>query len=308
MDKFIIIDASAVLHRAWHAIPPLKNSQGKTINAVYGFTSLLLRILYKDKPDYLAVAFDTKAPTFRHKKYKEYKANRVPQPPEFYKQIPLAKSILESFDLKSFSQNGLEADDLIGALNNTKKEINNLSARIITGDLDLLQLVDDKTEVYFLQQGLNQNRIYNSSEVIERFGVSPEQIIDLKALVGDPSDNISGLMNVGPQTASKLIQELGNIENIYQYLEKPLSSQPKNLIKESLAQNLIKNKKKVILNKTLVTIVDKAPGINVSILQNCRVSEIDIKKVLKTFEKIGFKNLSKRLRILIAEKKQTKLF
>ena len=308
MDKFIIIDASAVLYRAWHAIPPLKNSQGKTINAVYGFTSLLLRILYKDKPDYLAVAFDTKAPTFRHKKYKEYKANRVPQPPEFYKQIPLAKSILESFDLKSFSQNGLEADDLIGALNNTKKEINNLSARIITGDLDLLQLVDDKTEVYFLQQGLNQNRIYNSSEVIERFGVSPEQIIDLKALVGDPSDNISGLMNVGPQTASKLIQELGNIENIYQYLEKPLSSQPKNLIKESLAQNLIKNKKKVILNKTLVTIVDKAPGINVSILQNCRVSEIDIKKVLKTFEKIGFKNLSKRLRILIAEKKQTKLF
>ena len=308
MDKFIIIDASAVLHRAWHALPQLKNSNGQTINAVYGFTSLLLRILYKDKPNYLAVAFDTKAPTFRHKKYKEYKANRIAQPPEFYKQIPLAKSILDSFDIKSFSQNGLEADDLIGALNSTKKEINNLNARIITGDLDLLQLVNNRTEVYFLQQGLSQNKIYNPSEVFKRFGVSPKQIIDLKALVGDPSDNISGLMKVGPKTASQLIQKFGNIEGIYKYLEKPSSRQSKNLIKESLAENLIKNKGKVILNKTLVTIVDKAPGINISVLQNCRVSKIDTEKVLKVFEKLGFKSLSKRLNTLTAEKKQTKLF
>ncbi len=308
MEKLIIIDASAVLHRAWHALPKLKNSQGQTINAVYGFTSLVLRILDKDKPDYLAVAFDTKAPTFRHKKYKEYKANRTPQPPEFYKQIPLAKSILESFNIKSFSQNGLEADDLIGALNNIKKEINNLNARIITGDLDLLQLVDEKTEVYFLQQGLTQNRIYKPSEVIERFGVSPKQIIDLKALVGDPSDNISGLSNVGIKTASKLIQEFGSIKGIYQYLEKPLSSQPDNLIKESLTQNLIQNKEKVFLNKTLVTIIDKAPGINISVLQNCRVLKTDTEKVLKVFEKLGLKSLSEKLKILIAKKKQTKLF
>jgi len=308
MEKLIIIDASAVLHRAWHALPKLKNSQGQTINAVYGFTSLVLRILDKDKPDYLAVAFDTKAPTFRHKKYKEYKANRTPQPPEFYKQIPLAKSILESFNIKSFSQNGLEADDLIGALNNIKKEINNLNARIITGDLDLLQLVDEKTEVYFLQQGLTQNRIYKPSEVIERFGVSPKQIIDLKALVGDPSDNISGLSNVGIKTASKLIQEFGSIKGIYQYLEKPFSSQPDNLIKESLTQNLIQNKEKVFLNKTLVTIIDKAPGINISVLQNCRVLKTDTEKVLKVFEKLGLKSLSEKLKILIAKKKQTKLF
>jgi len=308
MEKFIIIDASAVLHRAWHALPKLKNFKGQTINAVYGFTSLLLRILYKDKPDYLAVAFDTKAPTFRHKEYKEYKANRVPQPFEFYKQIPWAKSVLESFDIKSFSQDGLEADDLIGALNNTKKEINNLNARIITGDLDLLQLVDARTEVYFLQQGLKQNKIYNSSEVFERFGVSPEQIIDLKALVGDPSDNISGLMKVGLKTASGLIKKFGNIENVYQYLEKPSHSQPENLIKESLTQNLIKNKKKIILNKMLVTIQDKAPGINISVLQNCRVLKTNTEKALKNFEKLGFKSLAKKLSTLTAEKKQTKLF
>jgi len=308
MEKFIIIDASAVLHRAWHALPKLKNSKGEIINAVYGFTSLVLRILYKDKPDYLAVAFDTKAPTFRHKKYKEYKANRVPQPPEFYKQIPWAKSVLDGFNLKSFSQNGLEADDLIGALNNTKKEINNLNARIITGDLDLLQLIDNRTEVYFLQQGLTQNKIYNSPEVFERFGVSPEQIIDLKALVGDPSDNIFGLVKVGPKTASQLIQKFKNIEGIYKYLEKPSSNQPDNLIKESLVQNLIKNKKKILLNKILVTIQDKAPGINMSVLQNCRVSKTDPEKALKIFKKLGFKSLSKRLNALATEKKQTKLF
>jgi len=308
MDKFIIVDASAVLHRAWHALPKLKNFKGQTINAVYGFTSLLLKILYKDKPDYLAVAFDTKAPTFRHKKYKEYKANRIPQPLEFHKQIPWAKSVLKSFGIKSFSQNGLEADDLIGALNNTKKEINNLNARIITGDLDLLQLVDNRTEVYFLQQGLNQNKIYNSSEVFKRFGVSPKQIIDLKALVGDPSDNIFGLANVGPKTASQLIQKFGSIEDIYQYLEKPSSRQSDNLIKESLAQNLIKNKEKVFLNKMLVTIQDKAPGINISVLQNCRVSKTDPEKALKVFKTLGFKSLAKRLTTLAAEKKQTKLF
>jgi len=308
MEKFIIIDASAVLHRAWHALPKLKNFKGETINAVYGFTSLILRILYKDKPDYLAIAFDTKSPTFRHKKYKEYKANRIPQPPEFYKQIPWAKLVLDGFDLKSFSQKGLEADDLIGALNNTKKEINNLNARIVTGDLDLLQLVDDRTEVYFLQQGLNQNKTYNSSEVLERFGVSPEQIIDLKALVGDPSDNISGLMKVGPKTASQLIQKFKNIEGIYQYLEKPSSFQSNNLIKESLVENLIKNKKKVLLNKMLVTIRDKAPGINISVLQNCRVLKTDTEKALKVFEKLGFKSLTKRLITLSTEKMQTKLF
>jgi len=171
-----------------------------------------------------------------------------------------------------------------------------------------LQLVNNRTEVYFLQQGLSQNKIYNPSEVFERFGVSPKQIIDLKALVGDPSDNISGLMKVGPKTASQLIQKFGNIEGIYKYLEKPSSRQSKNLIKESLAENLIKNKGKIILNKTLVTIVDKAPGINISVLQNCRVSKIDTEKVLKVFEKLGFKSLSKRLNTLTAEKKQTKLF
>ena len=308
MEKFIIIDASAILHRAWHALPKLKNFEGETINAVYGFTSLILRILYKDKPDYLAVAFDTKAPTFRHKKYKKYKANRVPQSPEFYKQIPWAKSVLESFDIKSFSQNGLEADDLIGALNKTKKEINNLNARIITGDLDLLQLVDNRTEVYFLQQGLTQNKIYHYSEVIERFGVSPEQIIDFKALVGDPSDNIFGLVKVGPKTASQLIQKFGSIENIYQYLEKPSSRQPDNLIKKSLSQNLIKNKKKILLNKILVTIQDKAPGINISALQNCRVLKTNTEKALKIFKKLGFKTLTKRLKTIIGEKKQSKLF
>jgi len=308
MEKFIIIDASAVLHRAWHALPKLKNSRGQTINAVHGFTSLILRTLYIDRPDYLAVAFDTKAPTFRHKKYKEYKANRISQPPEFYKQIPWAKLVLEAFNLKSFSQNGLEADDLIGALNNTKKEINNLSARIITGDLDLLQLVDPKTEVYFLRQGLNENKIYNSAEVFERFGVYPKQIIDLKALVGDPSDNISGLAKVGPKTAAELIQKFGNIESIYQYLEEHSSLDSKNLIRESLSQNLIKNKEKVLLNKMLVTIKDEAPGINLSALQNCKILETDIEKVLKVFKKLGFKSLTKRLITLAAKEKQTKLF
>lgn len=308
MNKFIIIDASAVLHRSWHALPKLKNAQGQIINAVYGFTSILLRILYKDKPDYLAVAFDTKSPTFRHKEYKEYKANRISQPEEFYKQIPLVKSVLEAFELKSFSQNGLEADDLIGALNNSKKEINDLNARIITGDLDLLQLIDDRTEVYFLQQGLTQNKVYNSSEVFERFGVFPKQIIDFKALVGDSADNIIGLAKVGPKTASQLIQKFTNLENIYQYLEKPLSNQPNNLIKRSLAESLVREKEKILLNKMLVTIRDKALGIDSSAVQACRISKIHPEKASKVLKEIGLKSLSKRLEDLSIETRQTKLF
>jgi DNA polymerase-1 len=307
MENFYIIDASAILHRSWHALPHLKNSRGETINAVYGFTSLLLKILEQEKPHFLAITFDTKGPTFRHQVYKEYKANRISQPPEFYQQIPWLKKIIDSFDLKSFACPGLEADDLIGALNVAKEQSPlNLKSRIITGDLDLLQLVDPKTEVYFLQQGLKANKIYKSLDVQKRFGVAPQQIIDFKALVGDPADNIKGIKNVGPKTAAFLIQKFKNIEKIYQYLSK--TKKDENLIKESLKKELLQNKEQVLLNKRLVTIQKKAPNVTSQSIEECQVKKINTEKAFPVLKEIGLKKFSEKVKEMDQKLKQNKLF
>jgi len=308
MKKFYIIDASAILHRSWHALPHLKNNRGETINAVYGFTSVLLKILNQEKPPFLAIAFDTKAPTFRHQAYKEYKANRVTQPPEFYQQIPWVKKILDSLSLKSFSCPGLEADDLIGALDAAKEQFSqNLKSHIITGDLDLLQLVREETEVCFLQQGLKAKKIYNSFEVQKRFGVTPQQITDFKALVGDTADNIKGVKSVGPKTAAFLIQKFKNLENIYQYLTKNQKKE-ENLIKNSLKKKLLEDKDKVFLNKRLVTIQKKAPNINSHTISECQIKKINTEKAFSALSEIGLKKFSQKIKEMEQGLKQDKLF
>jgi DNA polymerase-1 len=309
MKKFYIIDASTILHRSWHAIPHLKNNRGETINAVYGFTSVLLKILNQEKPPFLAIAFDTKSPTFRHRAYKEYKANRVTQPPEFYQQIPWVKKILDSLELKSFTCPGLEADDLIGALDEAKKQSSQkLKSHIITGDLDLLQLVKSETEVCFLQQGLKANKIYNPFEVQKKFGVTPQHITDLKSLVGDTADNIKGVKNVGPKTAAFLIQKFENVENIYQYLTKNKQKKDKKFIKESLRKNLLESKDQVFLNKKLVTIQKKAPNVNPQIILECKVKKLNLERAFPVLKEIGLKKFSEKVKEMNQGLKQNKLF
>ncbi|MDA2922048.1 hypothetical protein MYX07_02145 [Patescibacteria group bacterium AH-259-L07] len=309
--KLIVIDAPAVLYRGWYALPKIKDPKGRTINAVYGFTALLLKLLREQKPDYIAAAFDTPAPTFRHKKYKKYKATRVPQPQEFYDQIPITKQVIESFNIPVFSKDGFEADDLIATLvTNQKSKIKNLTSLIVTGDLDLLQLVDHHTNVYFLKQGVKNIKIYDTDAVYKRFDLPPNSLIDFKALAGDPSDNIPGAPGIGLKTATDLIKKFKTIENIYKYIEKPGDKTPKESklptgqVKESVVQTLIKRKKDVLLAKELITLKNDVKG---SSLGSHDHIKLDIEKITRLFNTLGFKSLLKRLEQINAGE-QNKLF
>jgi DNA polymerase I len=289
--NFVLIDAQAVLHRAWHALPELIDPQGRVVNAVYGFTALLLKLIREQSPSHLMVAFDTKAPTFRHQEYKEYKAGREKQPQRFYDQIDLTREILKSFNIPFFSQDGFEADDIIGALiKEQKKQFPSSEFLIVTGDLDLCQLIDSQTSVYFLRQGISQIKIYTEKETKEKFGLPPKQLIDLKALCGDPSDNIKGIEGVGPKTALTLIKKFKNIENLYQYLEK---EKKENELKEPLIKKLKENKKQVFQDKKLVTIQQKIPGFKPNKIP--ALKNIDIEKMIAVLEKFGFHSLINRI-------------
>src|SRR3989338_3786991 len=211
MKKLILIDANALVHRAFHALPPLTSPQGMIVNAVYGFTLVLLKTIKDFKPDYMAAAFDLAGPTFRHEEFEEYKAHRQKAPDELYAQIPLIQEVLKAFGIEIFTKEGYEADDLIGSLaEKAKKNQQNggLQTVILTGDLDTLQLVeDDKVVVFTLRKGVSDTVTYNEKSVLERYGLEPYQVVDFKGLKGDPSDNIPGVPGIGEKTAMALLQK-----------------------------------------------------------------------------------------------------
>src|SRR3989344_4292757 len=217
--KFVIIDGNALVHRAWHALPPtMRTKKGEIINAVYGFTLILLGVIKNLKPDYLAVTFDLAGPTFRHEKYKDYKATRVKQADELYAQFPRIKEIVRAFAIPIYEKAGFEADDVIATLVKNP-EVEKIKSIIVTGDLDTLQLVDKNTEVYTLHQGLADTITYDVEQVKKRFaGLTPEQMVDFKALRGDPSDNIPGVKGIGEKGAIELIKQFGSLKNLYQNL------------------------------------------------------------------------------------------
>jgi len=199
-DKLVLIDGNALVHRAFHALPPLRTKKGELVNAVYGFASILFRVLKELTPDYLAVAFDLAGPTFRDIEYKEYKAKRVKPPQELYDQIPLIKELIKALALPIYEKEGFEADDLIGTIVSkvpAKDRKTKVKTIIVTGDLDTLQLIDENTEVYTPQKGIKDAVIYDQSAVKKRYGIRPKQIADLKGLKGDPSDNILGVPGIG---------------------------------------------------------------------------------------------------------------
>lgn len=287
-NLFIVIDGPAVLHRAWHALPKLTDPKGRIISAVYGFASVLLKLLREYQPQYLAVAFDLPAPTFRHLEYKEYKATRVPQPQEFYDQIPIAKDLVKTLGGSVLEKEGFEADDLIGTLV-SKSPVDNL---IVTGDLDTMQLVDDKTRVYFLRQGISEIKIYDREAVEERYGLSPEQLIDFKALRGDPSDNIPGAKGIGEKTALELIQKFSNLESLYDHLEHS-EDKERQEIKPTVKKILLEQKEQIFLSKKLVTIKLDVPDVySAEKYQRFNVDQLSVQKAL---EGLGFKSLIQRL-------------
>jgi len=298
-NTFIILDAPAVLHRAWHALPKLTSPKGITVNALYGFSVLLLKIIREFQPEYLTCAFDYPGPTFRHKIYKDYKATRIPQPQEFYDQIPLSKKLLDVFKIKSWEQKGYEADDIIAQLkNSTPPKILKI---IVTGDTDSFQLIDKQTKVYFLKRGINKIQIYDENAVKEQFGLTPKQLIDFKSLKGDPSDNIPGIPGIGEKTALQLLKKFGTIENIYEHLKLPENFWQ---IKPSLGKSLLKNKEKVVLAKNLIELKNNKK-IKAD-YKECQVKPFDLKEVKKFLEEFGFKSLISKIESL-PKKKQSKL-
>ena len=252
-QRFVIIDGNALVHRAFHAIPPMTNKNGQVLNAVYGFTSIFLKAIKDLKPVYLAVTFDLAAPTFRHKEYKEYKAKRVKQPQELYDQLYLIKDLLRAMKIKIYEREGFEADDVIATLAQTSLKTENV---ILTGDMDTLQLINNNTKIYSLHKGISDIFVYDDAAVKERYGLLPSQMIDYKALRGDPSDNILGVKGIGEKTATDLIQKFGSIEEMYKKIKDPKNKIP---VSAAIKEKLLKGEKEAIQSKHLVELVRDAP-------------------------------------------------
>jgi DNA polymerase-1 len=295
MKRLVLIDANAIIHKAFYALPALTNRKGEQINAIYGFSSILLKVINELEPDYMAAAYDLPVPTFRHIEYKEYKAKRVKKPEELINQIPKTKEILKGFNVSVLEKPGFEADDIIGTIAKrfTNKKIEIL---ILTGDLDTLQLVDGNIKVYSLRKGMTDTVIYGRKEVFGRYELKPEQLIDYKGLRGDPSDNIPGVAAVGEKTACALLKEFGTIENLYKKIEKITDKQVEKhpFLTKKLVDKLKQDKKMAFFSKKLATIREDVP-IKVNLKDLDWKKEYDIKKAKESFEQFHFKSLINRL-------------
>jgi DNA polymerase-1 len=291
--KFMIVDGNAILHRAWHALPPMTTKDGVVVNAAYGFVTTFFKALKEFSPEYVAVTFDRKEKTFRHEEFKGYKATRIKQPDELYAQIPLVKKILEAMNIKIFEKAGFEADDVIGTLCEKKQvDRDDVLSIIVTGDMDALQLVDENTEVYTMRKGLSDTVLYNVPAVKEKYGgLTPAQLIDYKGLRGDVSDNIPGVPGVGEKTAIELLQKFDSIENLYHKIKTqkvyPLG------IKDRIKKLLIENEEIAIQSKRLATIVRDVP-LDFK-LKDCLLFAYDKQKLFPIFQDLEFKSLLSRL-------------
>lgn len=288
--KFVIIDGNALIHRSFHALPPtLTTKEGVLINAVYGFTAFILKAFLELKPEFVVLTLDRAAPTFRHEEYADYKATRVKAPDELYAQIPLVKEVARALDISIFEQDGLEADDLIGALADRSEKETDWQNIIITGDMDTLQLVSERTFVYTMAKGFSESKIYGIPEVVERYGLLPEQVVDYKGLRGDPSDNIPGVKGIGEKGASELLQNFKNLEGVYQALEdndERIKARTKELLKQ--------DKENAFLSRRLATI-DKSAKLKYE-WEDFRLSSFDEKKATELFQKLEFKSLINKLK------------
>lgn len=305
-EKLIIIDGNALIHRSFHALPPtMMTKAGEPTNAVYGFVSVLLKAIKEFKPEYIALTLDRKAPTFRHEEYKEYKATRVKAPDELYAQIPRVKEVAEVLGIPLYEKDGFEADDLIGTI--AAQVDGTIETIIVTGDMDTLQLIDDSTKVYTMSRGLADSVVYDAAAVEDRYGLKVEQMIDYKALRGDPSDNIPGVRGIGEKTAVEILREFGTIEAVYEYVDNYQSAssadklsinnsqskeaEPK--IKERIIKLLSEHKEEAFMSKMLATIKrDVDCGFD---LEKARFGKFDLEEAAKLFSEFEFKSLLARL-------------
>jgi len=287
--RLIIIDSNALLHRAFHALPPLATKSGQETGAVYGYLLTLFKAIKDLQANYIVATFDTKAKTFRHEKFLQYKAQRPATPDGIISQIPIAKEILQSFRIPVFAMEGFEADDLIATICQTApKQADNLEIYIVSGDLDNLQLVNDHVKVYTLGKGIKDTLIYDRDKVIERFGVEPLQMNDFKALTGDASDNVPGVEGIGKKTAAEIIQKYGSIANLYDELSTDTA-----VLKPKIKEALKKNKEIAFMSLELVQTKKDVP-IDFKI-EYCKFGGYNKDAVIKKLQELEFNSLINRL-------------
>ncbi len=243
-EKFIVIDGNGLAYRAFYALPPLKTSRGEPVNAVYGVTNMLLKILEREEPDYIAVAFDKSRPTVRLEQFDEYKAHRQKMPEELLMQFPIIEKVVKVFNISTFSMEGYEADDCIGTLAHSAKQ-KGFFTKIYSGDLDMLQLVDQNTRVVTTRRGISDLVVYDPEMVRKRYGINPPQLVDYKSLAGDSSDHIPGIPGIGEASASKLLNQFENLEEMYENPEK---------IPSRWRKQILENRDQAFLSKRLVSL------------------------------------------------------
>lgn len=289
MKKLVLIDGNALLHRAFHAYPlSLTSPDGQLVNAVYGFTTMLLAVLEKLSPTHVAVAWDVKGPTFRKKMFEEYKANRGPMDEGLVVQIDRTKEVVGAMNIPQFGIVGYEADDVIGTITKMALDEKDAQVIIVTGDRDSLQLIQGKQIVVFLpiHNKNSESLVFDEDKVVEVYGLKPKQIIELKALMGDASDNIPGVKGIGKVTATKLLQNFKDLDGVYENL----GSQ---LITNKVRSLLVDQKEMAYQSKELATIFRAVPldfG-----WDKCELSDYDKKGVVELFEKLNFKSLMNKL-------------
>jgi len=296
MKKILLIDGNSLLHRAYHAYPSLTTSTGELVGAIYGFTIMLLTTIEKIKPTHVSVAWDTGKKTFRHEIYKEYKAGRKEMDVELFDQIDRTKQVVEKLNMPQLGIDGYEGDDIIGTVSRLAKEDKESHVVILTGDRDALQLVEDEKVVVFMPssggyRGVRSGKdrgtmLFDERAVEAKYGLKPKQLIDLKALMGDPSDNIKGVRGVGQVTAAKLIKIAGSIEKLYTLIDEiEMSDRMRMMVKNG--------EKEARLSRDLVTIDRYAP-LTFS-WDKCRLADYNRDEVVNLFNELEFKSLINRL-------------
>ena len=293
MKKLVLLDGHAIIHRAFHAIQPLHTAGGELVNAVFGFTSMLFNVLEIEKPDYLAVAFDKKGPTFRHQADENYKATRAKCPDELISQVKRIYEIARAFSVPIFAQSGFEADDMLGTICKKSADESDLQTIVVSSDRDMLQLVTERISVHDLTGGYRKSISFTPAVVQEKYGFEPKLIPDYKGLMGDASDNLKGVSGIGPKTATELIQNFGPLEKIYEHLAE---------IKDSVRAKLEQDRESAFHSKKMATIRCDVP-VDWN-LANCQLNDFDREAVIQLFQELEFQSLEKRFERLFALKQE----
>jgi len=297
-EIFMVIDGSAIVHRAYHAMPPFTTSSGNPTGAISGFFSMLLKLIQQLHPVQIAVAFDRPKPTFRQQLYVGYQAQRPKMESDLSDQFKAIIDILHKAKIQEYAIDGFEADDVIGTLSAKFESKPGNETYIVTGDRDMLQLIDGNTKVLMPVKGISEVKLMDEESVRTHYGVEPAQIIDLKALTGDASDNYPGVPGIGPKTAATLIEAYGNLDNIYKHLD-DIAVKNKNL-----AQKLIDGAESAQMSHKLATILTDAPFSYD--FEKCLLSNVDIEAFKKALEEYEFKTLPKRVDEVLGRHEETK--